>query len=260
MPALTITAVDDTTDELTIVGHGLLTGDGPAATRNIDGVLPAPLAALTGYWIIRRDDDTIQLAASSADALAGTEIDLADVGSGTHLLEIGIPYRRARTYAPSSGGVAGARIHSADLNAIQDALTALNDRGDVLPIGPAGWQPLDGDGALFHLNGGFVELDAAGNARRALDVPVGRRITRIEVRCNRTGGTVDGVLIEVDASGTESTIAALSGTTSDNSTSGLLTLDAVYNHQVAADKWYQLRVGTSANGLQLIGARVTPDR
>lgn len=123
MPALTITAVN-TNDQLTINGHALNTGDGPAAIRNFGGALPTStpqFAAVTDYWIIRVDANNIKLATSSANALLGTAIDITAVGSGTNVLEIGIPYRRARTYAPLG------QIPSADLNAIQDALTAMYD-------------------------------------------------------------------------------------------------------------------------------------
>lgn len=120
MPALTITAVDHTTDQLTIVGHGLLTGAGPAAIRNVGGALPAEFAPVTDYWVIVDDADTFRLAASSSDALAGTAIAITDNGSGTHILELGIPYRRARTYAALS------QLKSADLNDVQDSLRALH--------------------------------------------------------------------------------------------------------------------------------------
>ncbi len=120
MPALTITAVVNGTNTLTIVGHGLVTGDGPAAVRNIGGALPDPLAGVTDYWIIRDSDDDFRLADSSANALLGTAINLTTDGTGTNLLEIGIPYRRARTYAVSS------QLRSADLNAMQDALEAMH--------------------------------------------------------------------------------------------------------------------------------------
>lgn len=126
MPALTITAVDTATDQLTIAGHGLVTGDGPAAVRNVDGALPTGLAAVTDYWVIRVDANTVKLATSSANALAGTAIDITAAGSGTHILEVGIPYRRARTYVPKSVDVAGSQLKSADLNSKMDALQALH--------------------------------------------------------------------------------------------------------------------------------------
>lgn len=68
-----------------IVAHGLPAGSG-AFTLTTTGVLPAPLAAATDYYAIPVTADTLQLAASRADALAGTAITLTDRGSGTHTL------------------------------------------------------------------------------------------------------------------------------------------------------------------------------
>lgn len=118
MPAFTFTA-NATTNEITIVGHGLVTGDGPATPRNVGGALPGGLAALTDYWLIRIDNDTLKIATSSSNAMAGTAIDLTTSGSGTNILEIGIPYRRPRTYA------AGSQVKSVDLNGNFDAWKAL---------------------------------------------------------------------------------------------------------------------------------------
>lgn len=126
MPALTITAVDHTTDQLTIVGHGLLTGAGPAAVRNVGGAHPNPLAEVTDYWVIRVDANTVKLATSSANALAATAIALTTNGTGTNILEVGIPYRRARTYVARAVDVAGAQLKSADLNSKMDSLQALH--------------------------------------------------------------------------------------------------------------------------------------
>lgn len=108
------------TDQLTKVAHGLVTGDGPAVVRVLGGTLAAPLAALTEYWAIRVDANNIKLATSPANALGGIAIDLTTAGSGTQILEIGIPYVRARTYA------AGSQVRSADLNATMDSLKELH--------------------------------------------------------------------------------------------------------------------------------------
>jgi len=51
-----------------------------------DGQLPAPLAEQTFYYVIFIDTDTIQLALTIDDALAGTAIDITDAGVGTHYL------------------------------------------------------------------------------------------------------------------------------------------------------------------------------
>ncbi len=88
---LTISAVDDTADTLTITGHGLLTGDGPVRIGST-GTVPGGLLAATDYWVIKVDDDTIQLAASFVDS-GGTQpdgstnpqaaIDITSAGTGT---------------------------------------------------------------------------------------------------------------------------------------------------------------------------------
>lgn len=73
-----------TTNAITETAHGFTTGlVGQAST---DGVLPAGLAAITNYYVIAVDANTYKLAASLADALAGTAVDITDRGSdgGTH--------------------------------------------------------------------------------------------------------------------------------------------------------------------------------
>lgn len=78
---VSITAVDTTAllETLTIVGHGLVTAQ---RVQLVGGDLPAPLAALTDYFVIVHDADKIALATTAENASAGTRIDLADAGSG----------------------------------------------------------------------------------------------------------------------------------------------------------------------------------
>lgn len=75
-------AVDIGTDRITWTGHGL-----PAGTKiHYDaggGTAIGGLTDDTGYYIISVDPNTIQLAATAADALAQTAIDLTDSGMGT---------------------------------------------------------------------------------------------------------------------------------------------------------------------------------
>lgn len=61
--------------------HGFVTGLKVQIATS--GTLPAPLAALTDYFVIRIDADYFQLAVSLADAIAGTPVDLTTVGVGT---------------------------------------------------------------------------------------------------------------------------------------------------------------------------------
>lgn len=63
--------------------HGLETGDGPFVLTTTDA-LPAGLATSTDYWIIRLDADTFSFAASYADALDGTAVNVTDAGTGEH--------------------------------------------------------------------------------------------------------------------------------------------------------------------------------
>jgi hypothetical protein len=81
------TFVGEADDEkLTAASHGLLTGDGPFQVSNSGGALPGGLVAATDYWIVKVDGNTFKLAASFADAMAGTTIALSTDGTGTQTL------------------------------------------------------------------------------------------------------------------------------------------------------------------------------
>lgn len=82
----TFGAIDLDEDEITITGHGLLTGTKTTATTTT--TLPAGLALATPYYVIAVDANTIKLAASQADALTGTAVDITDAGTGVHTLAI----------------------------------------------------------------------------------------------------------------------------------------------------------------------------
>jgi len=77
---------DTGSDILTVASdHGLVTGDIVQLTTSVAD-LPDPLAVLTEYFVILVDADEVQLATTLANALAGTEIDITDAGTGTHTL------------------------------------------------------------------------------------------------------------------------------------------------------------------------------
>ena len=78
-------AVNTTADTITITGHGLVTG----AEMNYNNQGGTTLAGLTSgndYFIIVVDANTIKLAASSADATAGTAINLTGTGNNSQTL------------------------------------------------------------------------------------------------------------------------------------------------------------------------------
>jgi hypothetical protein len=131
MPAFIVTAVDAGQNTLTspgvaltgeALGTRLLTGD-RLRLRNLGGALPAAtpaLAPVTDLFAIRVDDNTIRVAVSSADAMAGTPvIDITSSGSGTHVIQFGLPYAIPRVSAP------GVQHFSRDNNATWEAMVAL---------------------------------------------------------------------------------------------------------------------------------------
>jgi hypothetical protein len=294
MPALTITAVDHNTDQLTITGHGLLTGAGPAAVRNVGGVHPTGLAAVTDYWIIRVDDNTIKLADSSANALAGTAINLTGNGSGTNILELGIPYRRARTYVPRSVDVAGARLKSADLNAMQDALTAIYDlltgqaqqlvqlgvtltdnltlaahrhvtisglgrykHGDRTLVIPASAFVADGNNTRLTQNG-YQTFNAVAKAYAPIALPAGKRIKTVTVYYDPQGAaSVTPALIRRDLA--TFTRSAIWTGAADGTGTAIETQTSSPNYTMVETETYEVEVTMTGAGNRLYAAAIVFD-
>lgn len=189
MPALTITAVNSATDRLTIAGHGLVTGAGPAAVYSAGGIVPAglsgsPAAGFTSYWVIVDDANTVRLASSNANALAGAAIDLTSIGSGALYLLLGLPFRRPRTYGP------GSQIVSADLNATFDAMiarlagfrTLLIPGPSALPAGSAPLATAQNIGFATFSNNTQIFMSITG-------LVAGERIVAARWRMQTTAGT-----------------------------------------------------------------------
>jgi hypothetical protein len=74
----TNTDVNITDDKITITNHGFVTG--LVGQLSTTGSLPAPLVVLTDYYIIKVDANTIKLASSYNNAIAGTAINLTNTG------------------------------------------------------------------------------------------------------------------------------------------------------------------------------------
>lgn len=100
--------VNATDDTITIPTHGLTTGLKGQVTKtgtHVDG-----LQDTTDYFVIVVDDDTIQLASSLSNALAGTAIDLLDQGSDgnvstftpTSLAGASVTYQKSNVFDPQS--------------------------------------------------------------------------------------------------------------------------------------------------------------
>ena len=77
----TLRGIDHTTDTLIVPAHGRDTGTGPV-TLTTRGTLPTGLTLATNYWLIRVDADTLKLAVSEANAIAGAAVAFSDNGTG----------------------------------------------------------------------------------------------------------------------------------------------------------------------------------
>jgi len=86
--------VDTTSNEITCIAHGKQTGERIVLVKDDNGSGGALPGGFTGTsydgYVIFIDIDTVQIASSYANALAGTEVDITTQGSGSYLLQ---PYR-----------------------------------------------------------------------------------------------------------------------------------------------------------------------
>ena len=74
------TGVNTATEVITSTAHGFVTGRKIALTTA--GVLPTGLSA-GNYWVIKVSDDTLKLASSLSNAVAGTAVNITAAGTGT---------------------------------------------------------------------------------------------------------------------------------------------------------------------------------
>ena len=78
--------VNTTANTITITAHLFTTGE--SITLTTSSALPSPLAISTAYYVIVVDANTIKLATSLANALAGTAIDITTGGTGTQTIVV----------------------------------------------------------------------------------------------------------------------------------------------------------------------------
>lgn len=78
------TDVDTGTDRITLTAHGF--SHGHTVRFSTTTTAPSPLANNTTYYVIYIDANTIQLATTFNNAIAGTAINLTTQGAGTHTI------------------------------------------------------------------------------------------------------------------------------------------------------------------------------
>lgn len=259
MPSFAFTAAA-ATDQLTIVGHGLNSGDGPGAALVV-AVAGAGggLAPGTDVYAIRIDADHIKLATSSANALANVPINITADISG--MLGMGLPWRRARTYVPASVSTAGAQVKSADLNALQDGLFQSQH----------GFMPLTFPGCAFAQGVNFtvsdgrrLDFSAAAVVYAPLLLPVGTRILNTEwsYLVGAAGSVATQVIRgKLDTTDALNNLAPVVGVDGDATNGGVTEANVIsYNHTVAAGYLYFLRFECTNNASRLYGCTVWVDR
>lgn len=129
---LDISAVNHSTGVFTCTAHGLVTGGGFAAFPRgpswggalfapAGGIIPTGLSpAPSTYWPIRTDNDHFKLAASNADAMAGTSVSFSTDGALPLSFLIGLPFEVPRISAPLT------QIRPDDDNTAWQSLKALH--------------------------------------------------------------------------------------------------------------------------------------
>jgi len=80
-----VDTVDFANDELDLNAHVYETGDGPVTIAS-DTTLPTGLTAGLDYYVIKIGANTIQLALTFEEAMAGTAVSIDDAGAGTHTI------------------------------------------------------------------------------------------------------------------------------------------------------------------------------
>lgn len=126
------------TDIITHTGIDISTASKVRLTTTT--TLPAGLSLATDYWTVRQSSTTSKLAASRADALAGTTIDITDAGTGTHTVTLQLPRYTdgagVQAFFYNSNATAlGAGTPNLSLDYTNSEGTASRATPTVLPIG-----------------------------------------------------------------------------------------------------------------------------
>lgn len=122
----------------TSIPSNILTGTRVRLTTTT--TLPAGLSLATDYYVIRMSDTTFELATSYANAIAGTQINITDAGTGTHTISWLLPrYTNGAGVNAiifnSNATALGAATPNMSLGYTNAAQTTSRATPTVLPIG-----------------------------------------------------------------------------------------------------------------------------
>lgn len=107
------------------------------------GTLPGGLATATDYYVIKASDTTFKLATSYANAVAGTQINITDAGSGTHTVTWLLPrYTNGAglnaIFFNSNSTALGAATPNLSLGYTNSTQTTSRATPTTLPVGKTG--------------------------------------------------------------------------------------------------------------------------
>lgn len=190
------TDVNDGTDQITITGHGWITGT--SFQLSTVGTLPAPFVAATDYYAIVIDANTIEVAATVADALAGTQIDITTTGTGTFNATVGV--YAAKTFLNTGVNIGTEEITSA-ANGFFTGLSCTLTTNGVLPTGLAlvtTYYIISVDANTFQLAASYadaiagteIDLTAAGGATVTVTVAVYNASTFLSTNVTPAADTI----------------------------------------------------------------------
>jgi hypothetical protein len=152
------TAVDPTTDLITVTGHSFVTGEA-VVYSNGGGTSITGLTTATTYYVIVVDANTVSLATSKANAIAGTAIDITADGVGAaHSLTT----QASATFLENKGGSAVILVSVDELAG--DFTAVLADIVTALPDVDASCQPPAGTSSAW------ASVDAGYKVQRTLSI------------------------------------------------------------------------------------------
>lgn len=245
------------TDVCTSSGHGLTLAQKLrlVATANLSQTLPGGTTEGTDYFAIPIDANTYKIATSSANAIAGTAVNITADSAGFFAV-FGLPYVRPITYAALS------QLRSQDLNAIFDAITALWNVQQTDTILGVDFVSTTGTNVTYDVNSGRAQTTGATTLIARLPLRTSDRLKSIRIFI--TGdGAVDVTSIEVwEQSNTSRNL--IGSSSSSNVSSTTVAIDVTDTQLIASsgsagDAIYVLLI-VNATGLNLYNVTYTYDR
>ena len=189
------TSVNDVAETITYVGHRLVTGDA-VVYNNGGGTSIGGLTSGNTYYVIKTNDDTIQLATSSANASSGSNINLTDGVGASHTLTLTTGQATATAVLGTGGEIVGYTIVDGGVGYTNANIEIVDSSGS-------------GDGAVLVADFSIGNIDTLQANVELLAVP--GSIETIKMVENGTGYGAATVNILGDGTGATATATCSGG-------------------------------------------------